>query len=273
VQNVPGSGGMTEANTLYNVAPHDGTTIGDFSAAIILEPLYGNKQAMYQPDKFEWIGNMDSDIQACTVWRGAGAGIHTFDDLLKAKKTVTFGSTAPNSGTAFYPLFFKNALGAPVKVINGYTSTKEINLAMARGEIDGTCGITQATSREELQSGDLDILVHVGMDRVVPLYGKAIAISDAIHSDELHRIAELVFNPNLLTRPLAAPPGTPKDRVAALRQAFWDDVHDPDTITAAARLNMSLTPLGGEDVQKMIASFQAAPPALVKKAYEYTHIE
>jgi tripartite-type tricarboxylate transporter receptor subunit TctC len=269
VQNMPGSGGMTAVNMLFNTAPRDGTALGDFSANIVLEPLYGNKQAKYEPAKFQWIGNMDSDIQACGVRHGVG--IRTLDDLLHSKNTVTFGSTAPNSGTAFYPLFLKNAFGAPVKVINGYTSSKEINLAIARGEIDGTCAITQSTSREELKT--FDLLVHIGMDRTVPLYGKTPAISDMIHDDQLRKVAELVFNPNLLTRPLAAAPGTPADRVAALRQAFWDDVHDPDTIANAAKMGMSLTPLGGEEVQKMIASFQAAPPEIVKKAWEYTHLE
>jgi tripartite-type tricarboxylate transporter receptor subunit TctC len=272
VQNVPGGGGMNEANNLYNTAPRDGTTLGDFSANVILEPLYGNEQARYRPERFEWIGSMDSDIQACGVWRGAGAGIHSLADLLAAKKTVTFGSTAPNSGTAFYALFLKNALGAPVKVINGYTSSKEINLAMERGEIEGTCAITQS-SRELLEPGTMDILVHLGIDKVVPLYGTTPAISDVLHGDQQRRIAELVFNPNLITRPLAAPPGTPKDRVAALRQAFWDDVRDPDTLANAAKLGMELTPLDGEAVEKMIASFQSASPEIVKKAWEYTHLE
>ena len=273
VQNLPGSGGMIEANALFNTAPRDGTALGEFSANVILEPLYGNVQARYRPDEFEWIGSMDSDIQACGVWRGAGVGIHTLADLLKSKKTVTFGSTAPNSGTAFYPLFLKNALGAPVKVINGYTSSKEINLAIERGEIDGTCALTQATSREDLQSGNFDILVHLGMDREVPLYGKAIPISAALHGDAQRKIAELVFNPNLITRPLAAPPGTPKDRVAALRKAFRDTVEDPETHANASKLGMELNPLAGEEVEKMIASFGAQPPEIVKKAWEYTHLE
>src|SRR4051812_27643575 len=91
VQNMPGGGGMNAANGLFNTAAHDGTALGEFSANIILEPLYGNEQARYQPTKFEWIGSMDSDIQACGVWKGAGAGIHTLKDLLLAKKIVTFG--------------------------------------------------------------------------------------------------------------------------------------------------------------------------------------
>jgi tripartite-type tricarboxylate transporter receptor subunit TctC len=273
VQNVPGGGGMKEANNLYNTAPKDGATLGDFSPNVILEPLYGNPQAFYKSENFAWIGNMDSDIQACAVWKGAGVGIKTLDDLIHAKKTVTFGSTAPSGATSLYPLFLKNALGAPAKVINGYTSTKEINLAMARGELDGTCGITPATPVEELQSGNLDLLVHMGMDRQVPLYGKALPISDAIKTPEMRKIAELVFNPGVITRPLAAPPGTPKERVAALRKAFTDNANDPLTAAAAKKANMTLHTMSGEEVEKMVSGFLATPPELVKKAFDYTHVE
>ena len=273
VQNVPGSGGMKEANALYNIEPRDGTVLGDFSANVILEPLYGNKQARYDSLKFGWIGSMDVDVQACGVWKGAGVGIKTFDDLVHAKKTITFGSTAPSGGTSLYPLFFKNAFGAPVKVINGYKTTKEVLLAMARGELDGTCGITQATSAVGMQSGNLDVLIHIGMDRHIPVYGKAIAISDVAKSGELRKIAELVFNPGLMTRPLATPPGVPQARVAALRKAFMENMRDPETVTVAKQANMALTPMDGEEVERLIAGFMATPRELVKKAFDYTHKE
>ena len=273
VQNLPGGGGLKAAVTLYNNSPKDGTALGEFSANIILEPLYGNAQATYDSSKFEWIGSMDVDVQACGVWRGAGVGIKTLDDVIRSPKSLAFGSTAPSGGTSLYPLFVKNALGAPIKVINGYNTTKEVLLAMARGELDGLCGITQATSVEDLQSGDIDLFMHIGMDRKVPVYGNATPISEAIKTPELRKIAELVFNPNLMSRPLAAPPGVPKARVAALRRAFEDNMRDPDTIALGARANMHLTPMSGDEMQTMIAGFMATPPELVKKAYEYTHVE
>ena len=273
VQNVPGGGGLKEANSLYNSAPKDGTVIGDFSANEILEPLYGNKEAAYDALKFNWLGSMDSDIQACGVWKGAGIGIQTFDDLVHAKKTITFGSTAPSGATSLYPLFLKNALGVPAKVINGYASTKEVDLAMSRGELDATCGITQATSVEELQSGNLKILIHMGMDRKVPAYGDVPAISDVLKGDEMRKAAELVFNPGLLTRPLAAPPGTPPERVEALRKAFDENMADPQTAAFAATAHMKLTAISGVEAEKLIAGFESTPPELVKKAFDYTHVE
>lgn len=277
VENMPGGGGLKVANTLYNVAPKDGLTLGVFSSDIALEPLYGDKQAKFQVDKFAWIGSMDTDLMSCGVWKGAGVGVKTLPDLIKARKTITFGSSSPTTDPSLYPLFFKNALGAPVKVINGYTGTRDVMLAMERGEVDGTCGLFESTIRgsymSELKSGDLTPFVQVGMDRTSPLFGNATPIAAVLTTDEMRKIGQLVFGPSLLTRPLAAPPGTPADRVDALRKALLDTLQDPETRVAAAKMQMSLTPLSGDKVGAMFAGFMATPPDLVRKAFDYTHTE
>ena len=50
------------------------------------------QMAEYDPRKYEWIGSLHQDTASCTVWKGAGQGIRTLDDLMKAKETVLFGS-------------------------------------------------------------------------------------------------------------------------------------------------------------------------------------
>ena len=48
-------------------------------------------------------------------------------------------------------------------------------------------------------------------------------------------------------------------------------IKDRETIAAAQKMDMTLQPKSGEEVERMIAQFQATPPELVKKAYAYTH--
>jgi tripartite-type tricarboxylate transporter receptor subunit TctC len=275
VQNVPGGGGLKVANAIYNTAPKDGLTLGVFTADVALEPLYGDRQALFAPEKFAWIGSMDTDVLSCGVWKGAGIGIKTLPDLIAAKKTVSFGSTGPGTDPLLYPTFFKNALGAPVKVISGYTGTREIMLAMERGEMDGTCGLFESSVRgsymQQVASGDLTIFVQIALSEKSPLFGNATPIMDVIKSDEMRKIAQLVFGPSVITRPLAAPPGTPADRVAALRTALLETAKDPRTIEAGRPMQITLAPKSGDDVERLIAQFQATPPELVKKAYAYTH--
>jgi tripartite-type tricarboxylate transporter receptor subunit TctC len=275
VQNVPGGGGLKVANAIYNTVAKDGLTLGVFSGDVALEPLYGDRQALFAPEKFGWIGSMDTDVLSCGVWKGAGIGIKTLPDLIAAKKTVTFGSSAPGTDPSLYPLFFKNALGAPVKVISGYTGTREIMLAMERGEMDGTCGLFESSVRgsymQQVKSGDLTIFVQIALGEKSPLFGEATPIMDVIKTDEMRKVAQLVFGPSTITRPLAAPPGTPADRVAALRTALLETAKDPRTIEAGKPMQIVLHPKSGAEVERLIAQFQATPQDLVKKAYGYTH--
>jgi len=117
VQNMPGAGSMKVANFLYNAAPKDGTTLDVFASSTALEPLFGNKKAQYGPRKFAWIGSMHQDTASCAIWNGGGQNIRTADDLVKAKREVTFGSTSPAAITSQHALVLKNYHGAPIKVI------------------------------------------------------------------------------------------------------------------------------------------------------------
>jgi len=110
-QNMPGAGSMKVANFLYNAAPKDGTTIGVFASSTALEPLFGNKKAKFTTTGFEWIGSLHRDTASCAVWNGAGQNIKSVDDLVKAKKTVIFGSTSPAAITSQHALVLKNYQG------------------------------------------------------------------------------------------------------------------------------------------------------------------
>ncbi len=147
VQNKPGAGSMLVANSLFNTAPNTGLVLGVFASSTALEPLFGDKRAKYDPRKFEWIGSLTRDIASCGVWKGAGEGVKSLPDLIKAKKTVLFGSTSPTAITSQHPLFLKNMFGANVKVVYGYKGTKDVSLAMMRGEVNGSCGMFESSVR------------------------------------------------------------------------------------------------------------------------------
>ena len=272
VGNMPGAGSMRVVNFLYNAAPKDGLTLGVFGMLLMLEPLRGNQNMKAEPTKFEWIGSMHNDINACGIWKGGGVGIKTLEDLLKSQKTIVFGSTSPEAETATYPNILRNMLGAPVKVINGYKGTREINLAMQNGEVHGTCGMYESTVRtsyfSDIQSGDLTIFFQAGLDRKIALFGTAASAADILKDNEARQIGELLFRPSEITRPLAAPPGTPKERVAALRKALSDTMKDPATIEDGQKMSIEFAPMPGERVAEIIEKFYTTPPQLVKRATE-----
>ncbi len=273
VQNVPGAGSMKAASALYNTASKDGLTLAVFSSSVAMVPLYGKRKTKFVTSKFEWIGSLHKDIQGCAVWKGAGQGIKTLPDIIAAKEQVVFGSNGPTSPLTIFPLFIKNMFGAKIKVVHGYKGTNEVNLGMQNGELSGTCGMYESTVRgafsQSFGSGNLVMFVQLGLKDKVPLFGQATNIFDMLKTEEDKKIARLVFGPAEITRPLAAPPGTPKERVAALRKAMLDTMKDPAMIADGKRIKVEFTPIPGEEVAQAFEEYFTTPKALVDKAYEY----
>lgn len=272
VQNVPGAGSMKVANSVYNTAPKDGSVLAVFSSSIAMVPLYGKRKTKFVTAKFEWIGSMHRDAQACGVWKGAGQGIKTLHDFVAAKETIIFGSNGPTSPLTTFPLFFRNVLGAKVKVVHGYKGTKAVNFAMQKGELTGTCGMFESSVRgaffPSFSSGDLVLFVQLAEGTKVPLFGQATNIYDLLKTEEQKKMARLVFGPSEITRPLAAPPGTPKARVAALRKALLDTMKDPALIADAKRIKVVFQPIPGDEVAARFNDYFKTPKSLVDKTYE-----
>src|SRR5262249_52649100 len=62
VQNMPGAGGVRAGNFLASVAPSDGTTIALFQNTVPMEPLYGNKQALFDANRLHWLGSPSQEF-------------------------------------------------------------------------------------------------------------------------------------------------------------------------------------------------------------------
>ncbi len=278
VSNMPGAGSMVAASYIYNVAPKDGTVLGVTASTIMLEPLYGNDKAKYEAEKFEWIGSMHSETHACAVWRGGGADIRTLEDLLKSKKTIVFGSPGPETENTRLPMFLKHFLNAPVKVVHGYPGTRPIVLAAQKGELDATCGMTESsitsTFRNEFASGDLKVIFHVNLDEdTVPLFGGAAGVRPMLKTDEQKALGEILFRTAAITRPIMAPPGTPKERVSALQRAMMETMKDPDMVAEGKKMQIDFIPMSGERVGAIMASFSKTPKELFAKAAALTKHE
>jgi tripartite-type tricarboxylate transporter receptor subunit TctC len=66
-----------------------------------------------------------------------------------------------------------------------------------------------------------------------------------------------------------AEPGIPGERAAALRKAFLATMEDPAFIADMGKRNLNIEPLGGEDLQKIVAGAAATPKELVEQARRY----
>ena len=264
--NMPGAGSMTAANRLYKDQPNDGSVLGMFASSVILEPLLGDKAALFDPAKFSWIGSMSQDIAYCGVWQTPGAAA-TFDDMLH-KETI-FGGGAPAAITYQHPMILKNVLGANIRVIPGYAGTRDINLAMHRGEVNGECGLYASSIKaqyfDDVKSGRLKLVIQMGPRKSDEL-GNIPGVFDYAKTDEDRAVLELYFKQLVLGRPLAGPPGIPPDRLTALREAFVATMKNKDFLTEAEKVGLDIDPATASEVQELLRHFATFSPAIFEKA-------
>jgi tripartite-type tricarboxylate transporter receptor subunit TctC len=67
-------------------------------------------------------------------------------------------------------------------------------------------------------------------------------------------------------RPFMAPPNVPAERVKALRDGFWAAMHDKDFLEEADKAKLEITPVKGEDIQKLVVESYKVSPEIAKKA-------
>ncbi len=272
VSNMAGAGSMVALNYVYNAAVKDGTAMGMFSAPIVLEPLLGNTKAQFDAARFGYVGNIHTDINSCGVSKATG--IKTFGELLASNKQVVFGAISPENVTSRYPVFFKKVFNAPLKIVNGYKGTNAIILAMQKGEADATCGMYESSLlgpfRSSFESGDMKIVFQTAFEKKIGTFGDATSIGEFIagKGDEMRQLAEMVFRPTEITRPIVAPPGVPPERLAALKAAFNAAMADPLLLADGKRISIDFLPMTGERVFQIISGFLKTPPAVVRKAQE-----
>jgi len=266
--NMPGAGSLTVANNIYSKSNPDGLTLGMFAASAAMEPLMGNKAALFDPIKFSWIGSMSQDISFCSVWQSPGAAA-TFDEMM-TKETI-FGGGAPAAITFQHPMILKNILHANIRVIPGYPGSREINLAMNRGEVSGQCALHGSSIKsqflDDLKSGRMKLVIQMG-NRTTDEFGKIPSVFDYAKTDEDRAVLDVEFRQLVLGRPLAGPPGIPADRLKALREAFAATMADKDFLAEAEKAGLDIDPASAEEVEGVFKRFATFPPEIFRKAQD-----
>ena len=84
-------------------------------------------------------------------------------------------------------------------------------------------------------------------------------------TEEDRKVLALYGSGTDLGRSIAAPPGTPADRVEVLRRAFDAALQDPELLADVARTHLDHDPMKGEDLQKFIAEVGDVPAGVIAK--------
>ena len=264
-RNMQGAGGLRAANFLYNAAARNGTELANFGPSAAMEPLLGNDQAKFDAAKFSWIGSITQELSFCGIWQRPGAAT-SFEDLLT--RETRFGGSGPSSVGHQHAILLK-VIGANVTVVNGYRGVPDAYLAMQRGETHGTCPLARALVKslalDDFKTGRLKLVIQMGPKTTREL-GNVPSVFDYARTDEDRKVLEFHFNQRLLGRPLAGPPGMPKERLVVLRKAFQDTMRDPEYLADAERANLDVDPVTGEQAEELLLRFADYPKSVIDRA-------
>ena len=114
----------------------------DYCCGTVWAPLFGDKQANYDPSAFDWIRGKSRDTIFCAL--RSDAPTNTLDDARRGETVV--GATGPGSRTLTISKALNELMGTKFKIVAGYPGGTEIEAAMEKGEVEGYCGWAAAQS-------------------------------------------------------------------------------------------------------------------------------
>ncbi len=257
VSNMPGAGSVVAATNLYGAQPQDGTRLGIVAGGAVIEPLLG-VQAKYDARKFQWIGGRSVEPSICAIWHESP--VKTMQDAMTSE--VIVGASGPGSRTLTYPKLLNELIGTKFKVVTGYPGSNEIRLAMERKEVGGQCGLAWGTAKTRLPDWlterKLTLLTQFGLTPASDLPDVPLAAQFAKNERDRKAI-EFLESDAILAWPLFAPPATPQERMADLRQGFSAMLRDPELLADAQKQGLDVEEVSGATLQKVIEDLYATP--------------
>jgi hypothetical protein len=239
--NMPGGSGLTALNYVSDVHPRDGTVLTMVTQTFPLE------QALALNDKLK------TDMRALNKRRETIIGVPSLADASAWLTQVTNGT-----------------LGTRFKLVPGYTSGPNMNLAMERGEIDGRGtsnpkGMFAGGSERGADGRPLfNLIVQWGLKQNAD-YPEAPLLSALATSPEQKVVFDLVGRVASLARPVATNADVPPERVAAFRRAFDATMKDPEFRAEAERQLMEITPMAGEELAQLVTDIVNAPGSVIEQ--------
>src|SRR5215813_11365029 len=238
-RNQPAASGLAAAAALYTTAEKDGATIGAFPNNVPMDPLFGHPGARYDALKLNWIGSIGKLQNVCATWH-----LSPIKTIAQAReREVIVAAAAAPTNTAIMPRVLNALIGTKFKPIIGYDPGAGLTMSIERREAEGICGLSWSTMKASrphwIKEKLLNVIVQMGLDKLPDLPDVPAAL-DLVSDPVKRQVLTLILIRQEPGRPVAAPPGVPAERVAALRHAFALTMKDPELVAEAEKLQLEI---------------------------------
>jgi tripartite-type tricarboxylate transporter receptor subunit TctC len=264
VQNMPGGGSLIAANFVANVATKDGSALGIVPNGAIFEAMLGNKAALFDARKLNFIGSLNEFTSVGAVW-------HT-TPFMNARDfmfgSALIGSSAANSNNSIVPNLLNSLVGTNFRIVNGYPGSTGVDMAVERGEVQGFMGpdwgFMKVTRAEWLREKKVRVLLQATLKRHPELPDVPSALEFA--SAENHDVLALLIGRQTYGGLFLAPPGIPEKNVATLKEAFAAMTASEVFREDARKIGMTLRISSAEEVTATMGRLLASSPDVIAKA-------
>jgi tripartite-type tricarboxylate transporter receptor subunit TctC len=253
---IEGAAGRKAANVVFSSTRPDGLTIGSIGAGLVVGPILGLPGTAYDLDKFIYLGSTDTG-DPYIFYTKASLGLDTLEKV-RAASGLRLGAHAVGHPVYVTARMVAHLLGLKdPKFVTGYTGP-EIYLALERDELDAHA---TGAARFVIEKPEWieKKLVHFHTTLTVPKGRHHPAFA---HVAELGSFAKRETERKLLDMfrafqyprwPYIFPPGTPKERVQTMRDAFRKAFADPEFPGEYTKLmGDKPNPLPGEELEQVI---------------------
>lgn len=260
--NETGAGGLVAMNRVIT-APADGLTLlltgGE---GVVTAQLYGLSGVRYDAAKLVYLARVSGEAKVMLM--GANAPFKSIADMVKSNRPVIWAASGKTDGNSDFAAIAAHALGIKTQIIMGYKGSGGMNMAIETGEVDGRV-VSEEAAALFVQGGKMRVVAVLDRQRSeqfpnVPTVFEALPLKP-----EQAKWLDWRASIAALGRLVIATPGTPQDRVAALRDALKDVLTDPAFAADVKKRKLSVGYQPGEEVTKKVA---AAMTALDAKAQE-----
>ncbi len=270
IENMPGAAFLIGTNYLYRQAKPDGLTLGNWIGNLVVHQVLGRSGVEFDARRFEYIGAPVKNHDTCVMSRASG--IDSAQKWLSSPTPVKIGATPPGSSAYDNVAILREAVGLPSQIVSGYKGTAEIRLAIDANEVSGICGLAWAsikvTWRKQLDAGEVKVVLQntPAPHPELPDVPTAVSLAKTDMGKKLIQLG--LHDVGAITYIYSFPPATPKDRVQILRRAFQETMKDAEFVAEAKKGNFELTPVAGEELERVVNGFFKADPVVVNKLRE-----
>ena len=263
---MPGGGGRKAANHVYRSGRPDGLMIGNPGLGMVSAAVLGESGVLYDLDKFFYLGSPYSSYHPLFLSRKQ-AGLSSIEKLTAASG-VRVGGQSVGFSTYSEGRLFAYILGLKdPKFIAGYAGP-EIDQALMRGEVDARATAADSVAqrnRDWLEGGlvDFHAILEIPKGDKHPQFKQLPELESFAKSEREHKLINLARAFRVAGGPSVLPPGTPKDRVAVLQEAFRKIYKDPEFLREYRKLTGDdASPLLPEVHEKTIRDIPRDPEVI-----------